>query len=86
MAPCAVDVAAKSGPLVFGRLISRVEKRVTRAKEPKWLAACTTDMTTTQIAEIMRTGVQDKAAQWHLGMNTLGFNDSPPRQWITPGL
>jgi hypothetical protein len=31
-------------------------------------------MTTTQIAEIMREGVQDKPAQWHLGMNTLGFN------------
>ena len=46
----------------------------TSPKEPKWLAACTTDMTTTQIAEIMRKDVQDKPAQWHLGMNTLGFN------------
>jgi hypothetical protein len=58
-------------------------------KEPKWLAACTTDMTTTQRAEIMRKGVQDKPAQWHLGMNTLGLkclNYSPPRQWITPCL
>ena len=46
----------------------------TSPKEPKWLAACTTDMTTTQLAEIMRKDVQDKPAQWHLGMNTLGFN------------
>jgi hypothetical protein len=44
------------------------------SKEPKWLAACTAEMTTTQIAEIMRKDVQDKPAQWHLGMNTLGFN------------
>jgi len=31
-------------------------------------------MTTTQIAEIMRKDIQDKPAQWHLGMNTLVFN------------
>jgi hypothetical protein len=31
-------------------------------------------MTTTQLAEIMRKDIQDKPAQWHLGMNTLGFN------------
>jgi hypothetical protein len=43
-------------------------------KEPKWLAACVSEMTTTQIAEIMRKDIQDKPAQWHLGMNTLGFN------------
>jgi hypothetical protein len=43
-------------------------------KEPKWLAACVSEMTTTQIAEIMRKDIQDKPAQWHLAMNTLGFN------------
>jgi hypothetical protein len=43
-------------------------------KDPKWLAACVSEMTTTQIAEIMRKDIQEKPAQWHLGMNTLGFN------------
>jgi hypothetical protein len=43
-------------------------------KEPKWLAACTTEMTTTQIAEIIRKDIQDRPAEWHLGMNRLGLN------------
>lgn len=43
-------------------------------QEPKWLAACVAEMSDRQIAEIIRKEVQDKPAQWHLGMNTLSFN------------
>ena len=60
-------IPVETDPNTFSALIGASEFLVR-------FAACVSEMTTTQIAEIMRKDIQDKPAQWHLGMNTLGFN------------
>ena len=67
--------AAYAEGFVNGMSIAAIVLNVDSSKkEPKWLTDCTRDMTNVQIAEIIRKHIQDNPAQWHLGLNTLGYN------------